>query len=104
MSFLTIAIILIVFVIIMIIIGQLAEDIVLLKGYYSEEVHPYALIVFFGLFGFLYIIALPNRSVIQKEERQRNEIISLLSQLKEVSENSSVSQKEIVLEKKCDQS
>lgn len=44
------------------------------KGYTLQETHAWAMCFWLGMFGYIYVIALPDRTV----QRQNEEIISLL--------------------------
>ena len=44
------------------------------KGYTLQETHAWAMCFWLGIFGYIYVIALPDRTV----QQQNEEIISLL--------------------------
>lgn len=54
------------------IFAALMERITVQKGY--ENSHAFALVLFFGIMGCLYVVALPD----QREEQQREDILTVL--------------------------
>ena len=56
------------------VIAEKFESIAEEKGY-GEEIHSFAMCFWLGIIGYLYVIALPNRTQIQNQEK----LISLLS-------------------------